>query len=40
MEQASKDLDYEKAAIARDRIKVNQIQTSQKLIKQIYMKQM
>ena len=32
MEQASKDLDYEKAAIARDRIKaLTQIQTSQKI---------
>ena len=32
MEEASKDLDYEKAAIARDRIKaLTQIQTSQKI---------
>ena len=32
MEKASKDLDYEKAAIARDRIKaLTQIQTSQKI---------
>ena len=32
MEQASKDLDYEKAAIARDRIKaLTQIQTSQNI---------
>ena len=32
MEQASKDLNYEKAAIARDRIKaLTQIQTSQKI---------
>ena len=32
MENASKDLDYEKAAIARDRIKaLTQIQTSQKI---------
>ena len=32
MEEASKELDYEKAAIARDRIKaLTQIQTSQKI---------
>ena len=32
MEQASKELDFEKAAIARDRIKaLTQIQTSQKI---------
>ena len=32
MEKASKELDYEKAAIARDRIKaLTQIQTSQKI---------
>ena len=32
MEQASRELDYEKAAIARDRIKaLTQIQTSQKI---------
>ena len=32
MEKASKDLDYEKAAVTRDRIKaLTQIQTSQKI---------
>ena len=32
MEKSSKELDYEKAAIARDRIKaLTQIQTSQKI---------
>ena len=34
MEKASKELDYEKAAVARDRIKaLTQIQTSQKKTK-------